>query len=226
MRKLVGRVLLFAGLATVTSSANAVPLRSPQVAFNIGPLQGFMNILDPGFNVGTSQLNVPAWSVPTTYVTSFLLELRGDPGGGNSVGVYNPTVGAPRLFQVFPPAATPGWSAQIGFGRGNLLVGLFDQNSVFIGQTFFAGVNPSNFGYYAQGQCGTWFSQDSLNQPPAPQALTYVDSDHEDAYWVCFEKCPYDPNSSTFDGVIVSLWQPDFVPAARESWGRVKSMYR
>src|SRR5262245_51702078 len=151
-------VLAVTTVALVAGTASALPLRAPQVVFNYAPLQGYLNVVDPGINVATDQLDAQVWSTSITGNTDFTLMLRTGLGQGVNFGVYNgggPPV--PPLYQVFPGAAAAGWFAALHFGGGNLVVTLFDQNSIIQGQAFYAGVSASNFGFYIQGPCGTWY---------------------------------------------------------------------
>jgi len=214
--------LAIAGLALFTTTASALPLRSPQVVFNYAPLQGYLNVVDSGINVATDQLDAQVWSVSITGNTDFTLMLESPIGAGNSVGVYNGPAAVPALFQVFPPAAGPGWYATLHFGGGNLIVTLFDQNSNIQGQNFYPGVNQNAFGFYTQGQCGTWFSQDFRN--PNPQVLSYASNNLPGDYWVCFEACPYGA-ASTFDGVVINIQSVRPTPVAPTSWGKLKAIY-
>ncbi len=51
--------LVAGGLAILASHAAAVTLRSPQVAFDSGPLQAYVNEVEPGHDVRTEQLDAP-----------------------------------------------------------------------------------------------------------------------------------------------------------------------
>ncbi len=223
MMKWVQRSLVLAGLLFVATGANAFPLRAPQVPFNNPPLQGFLNIVDPGIATIGGQLDAQTWAVAITGNTDFTLVLKNGPGQVNSVGVYNGPAAIPVLFQVFPPNAIPGWYAALHFGGGNLVVSLFDQNSIFMGQTTYLGVNPNNFGFYTQGPCGTWFSQDFRN--PQPQMLAYASPGTPGDYWLCFEACPYGAGGTTFDGVVINVQSVKPTPAVNKTWGAVKGLY-
>jgi len=218
-------LLVFAVLAValVVAPASAIPLRSPQVAFNYLPLQSYLNVVDPGINVATDQLDAQAWSTSITGNTDFTLMLKTGLGQGDAFGVYNAASGPP-LFQVFPAGAVAGWYATLHFGGGNLIVSLFDQNSVFQGQSFYPGVNQNNFGFYIQGPCGLWFSQDARNGG-APQMLTYASLGNPGDFWLAWEECAYNPGA-TFDGVVVNIQSVHPVKAQTQSWGSVKAQYR
>ena len=223
MNRWATRSLVFAATLFFATSAHAFALRSPQVVFNSGPLQGFLNIADVGINVNTDQLDAQAWSTSFTGNTDFTLVLKGGAGGGNAVGVYNAAAAIPALFQVFPPAAIPGWFAALHFSGGNLTVNLFDQFSNFMGSTSYPGVSATNFGFYTQGSCGLWFSQDFRN--PMPQMLAYASNATPGDYWLCWSACPSNP-LSTFNDVVLNIQSVRPTPANSKSWGKLKIQYR
>jgi hypothetical protein len=217
-------VLAITVLALVAGPASALNLRSPQVVFNTPPLQGYLNIVDPGINVATQQVDAQSWSTSITGNADFTLMLKTGLGQGDAFGVYNAAVGPP-LFQVFPAGAVAGWFAQMHFALGNLVVTLFDQNGIIQGQTFYPGVSASNFGFYIQGPCGTWFSQDSRNGPGQPQMLTYSSLGNPGDFWLAWEECAFNP-ASTFDGVVINVQSIHPTPVKTMTWGSVKHTYR
>jgi hypothetical protein len=223
MMKWVPRSLAIAGLLFVATSASAFPLRVPQVVFNSAPLQAYLNIVDTGINANTDQMAAQTWSVAFTGNSDFTLTLRNGFGNGTAVGVYNGADVAPALRLVFPPVAIPGWYAALHFAGGNLTVSLFDQNSVFQGQVTYPAVNPNNFGYYIQGPCGVWYSQDFRN--PLPQVLEYASNATLGDYWIAFSACQSGANS-TFNDVVINVQSVRPVPAANSTWGQVKNQYR
>jgi hypothetical protein len=222
----VSATVALASLMLMASSAFAAfPLRSPQVVFNYGPLQGYLNVVDTGINVATDQLDAQVFSVSITGNTDFTLMLETGGGVASSIGVYNGPDAVPALDQVFPAAAVPGWYATLHFGSGNLVVGLFDQFSVFQGSTTYLGVNANNWGLYIQTPSGAVrYSQDSRN--PGPQALTYASNDTPGDYWECFEAAPYVASSSTFNNVVLNLQSVRPTPVHGSTWGKIKATYR
>ncbi len=220
-------VLALVGALLPATTASAFTYRASQVVFNYVPLQNYLNIVDTGINVATQQVDAQVWSVGVTGNTDFTLTLRNGPGNFSVIGVYNgdnPLV----LFPVFPAAAQPGWYAALHFGGGSLWVSLFDQFNVFQGQTVYGGVTQNKFGFYIQGPAGLFFSQDWRNAPPtgAPQVLTYASNDLPGEYWECFEALPYNPATSTFDGVVLNLQSVKPTPARATTWGRIKAQYK
>src|SRR5512143_2230737 len=222
--------LALVGAVLPATTASALTYRSPQVVFNYGPLQGYLNVVDSGINVATQQVDAQVWAVGVTGNTDFTLTLKTGAGVASSIGVYNgndPNP-VPALFQVFPGAAQQGWYAALHFGGGSLWVSLFDQNNVFQGQVVYGGVNQNNFGFYIQGPGGLWFSQDGRNPPPTghPQVLTYASNDLPGEYWECFEALPYDAATSTFDSVVLNLQSVKPTPARATTWGQIKAQYK
>src|SRR5262245_48256016 len=133
---------LFKGLGTMSvtlallvataSMASAFNLRAPQVPVLGGTLQGYLNGVGESINVNTDQLDAQVWTASISGNASFtlMIELSGN-AAGNNIGIYNtggPPV--PPLYQVFPGAAAAGWFASAHFQGGNLVVTLFDNNSI------------------------------------------------------------------------------------------------
>lgn len=223
-------VVALACLGLLASAASAaLPLRVPQVVFNYLPLQSYLNVVDPGINVATDQVNAQVWSVSITGNTDFTLMLETGIGQYEAFGIYDATapIGPnPPLFQVFPPYAVAGWFAALHFGGGNLVVTLFDQNSIIQGQTFYAGVNPNAFGFYIAGATSfILLSEDIRNPGGSPQMLTYNSVALPGDFWLCFEEHLYTAQS-TFDGVVVNVQSIRPVPAVSTTWGQVKGQYR
>jgi hypothetical protein len=219
----VTAVALIAGAASAT-----VPLRSPQVAFFPGPLQTYLNSIDPGINVATDQLNAQAWSISFTGNADFTLMLKSALGTGAAFGVYDATqpVGPfPPLYQIFPGGAIAGWYAELHFiSGGGLLVTQHNQFGVIVGQVTYPAITGSNFGFYIQSLGGDWFSQDSRNLP-SPQMLTYGSPGSPGDFWLCWNVPPYDPGSATFSDVVIAVESVHPVPTKSVTWGAVKSTY-
>jgi len=204
------------------------PLRATQVTFNTTQLQNYLNLYNPGppaINVTTDQLDAQQWTSSVSGNADFtlMIELTGN-AASNSIGIYN-VVGS-GLFQVFPGAATSGWSALAHFSGGNMVVTLFDNNSVLQGQTFYPGVSQSDFGFYLQGPGGLFFSEDSRNGNN-PQVLTFAGSGNNFGdWWVCFADTHYSPSNTTFASAILLCQSIVPTPTSNKSWGQVKSGYR
>ena len=221
-------VVAITAVALIAGSASAVPPRSPQVVFNGGPLQAYLNSIDPGINVATDQLDAQVWSISFTGNAEFTLMLRSNIGNGAAFGVYDATqpIGPfPPMYQVFPGGAVAGWYAELHFQSPNLLVTLHNQNGVIMGQTTYPGISGNNFAFYLQSIGGTWFSQDARNTPANPQMLTYASPGSPGDSWLCWNVPPYDPSGTFFD-VLIAVESVHPVPAGATTWGNVKAVYR
>jgi hypothetical protein len=214
-------------LVTIASSAGAFVPRSPQVAFASASLQNYLNSVGESINVATDQLDGEVWASSVSGHAAFTLMMELSAAApANAIGVYNINDPVPALFQVFPPVAGPGWYAVASFSGGNLVVSLFDNNSTYLGQSFYAGVNANAFGFYLQGPGGLFFSDDARNGG-LPQELTYAGTGQNFGdWWQCFEDSPYIATASDFDDAILLL--QSVVPIANEdaTWGGVKNLYR
>ena len=222
-------VAVAVALLLTVSVASAFGPRVPQIGFNNASLQAYLNVNDGGINTLTDQVNGQVWTASISGNATFtlMIELTGT-AAANAIGVYNdngPPV--PPLFQIFPGAATAGWFATAHFGGGNLVVTLFDNNSIIQGQTFYAGVNANAFGFYLQGPGGTFFSRDSRNPGGNAQILTYLGTGQNFGdWWECFEDTQYAQGDQDFDDAVLLL--QSVVPTATDgsSWGKIKTLYR
>lgn len=234
--RLVRRVspwALAAGLALAVALASASPSsafgpRVPQIAFPSASLQGYLNGVGESINVLTDQVDAQTWVSSISGNSSFtlMIELAGS-ATFNSIGVYNAgdPSGFPPLFQIFPGAAAAGWFATAHFSGAGMVVTLFDQLSVVQGQTAFPGVDASNFGFYIHSPGGTFYSQDYRNLGHA-HVLTYLGTGRNFGdWWECFEDLPWSENAIDFDDAVLLLQSVAPTPAARNSWGAIKSLY-
>ena len=241
MRRVVTTVLpigLIAAIAVAAIAPNAFAfnLRSPQIV--IPPtspdgvtLQDYLNSIGETINVETDQLDAQVWDgsgAPANKTFTLLIELAGN-APQNAIGVYNSSDGSsPTLFQMFPGAATAGWFVNAHFASGSLTVQLFDNNGIFQGQTTYAGVNASSFGFYLQGPGGTFYSEDYRNGGSLAQILTYAGTGVDAGDWFeCFEDLPRSVSSdSDFQDAILLLQAVVPTPTHDQSWGQVKRTYR
>jgi hypothetical protein len=212
-------------VASVSPSAAA--LRAPQIAFCEGSLQSYLTGVGESINVLTDQVDAQVWTtgVSGNADLTIMVEMAGY-ADQNAIGVYNTAVPNPTLFQVFPGAAGPGWSAYLHFGGGNLIVTLFN-NGVPQGSTTHVGVDPHLFGFYLQGPGGTFYTQDWRNGGLA-QVLTYLGTGiNSGDKWVCFEDLPYQyPNCLTdFEDAVLLVQSLNPVPAYGTTWGQLKALY-
>ena len=241
----IAAVCIGVALLAVASTASAA-LRSPQVAYANASLQSFLDAADGGVSTLTDQFDGQTFSTSFSGNTDFTLVLRQSAGGRqNSVGVYNTLdpASSPVLFQLFPSAATAGWSAFCHWAPGGgLAVNLYDSSfpPVLQGTTIYSGVDRAHFSFYLanagspaiarglgpQTIGGTYYSQDSRNGNN-PQVLTYRGTGaNASDWWECFEDAPYDAATSVFTGVVLELQSVVPTPVSGTTWGRLKATYR
>lgn len=229
LRSLAALTLVAAAVAFAAPAQAQFPLRVPQVTVNPGDgaLQGYFNSVGEAINVATDQRDAQTWSttISGNSTFTFMLEIAGM-AGQNTIGVYNGGAVAPALYPVFPGAAGPGWFAVASFGSsGSLVVTLFDNNSVFQGQSVYAGVTRTNFGFYIQNQTGTYYSQDYRNAGFA-HVLTYAGTGQNlGCWWQCFEDLPNGGADWDFNDAVLFVESVNPVPAGKSSWGQIKSLY-
>lgn len=217
-------------LMVMTTAANAFTPRSPQVPFCSTSLQNYLNSVGETITTTSDQLDAQVWSTSVSGNSTFTLmvEFAGN-ANSNNIGVYNGNGGAsPPLYLVFPGAASAGWYATAHFGTGGqLIVSLFDNNSNFIGQTSYSGVNRNEFGFYLQGPGGLFYSQDYRNAGGNPQVLTYAGTGQNFGdWWECFEDLPYTNTcSADFEDAVLLIQSVSPVGVHSVTWGAVKSLY-
>ncbi len=220
---------LFTAALLFATSAHAFPLRSPQVVFPNASLQAYLNSQGESINTLTDQVNSQTFITSVSGNTEFtlMIELAGN-APNNNIGIYNGNDpnGLPALFQLFPGAASAGWFCSAHFAFGQLVVTLFDQNSVVQGQTVYNGVDQNNFGFYIQGPAGIHFSQDFRNGGNA-HMLTYAGTGRNSGdWWECFEDSPWSDGAVDFDDAVLLLQSVAPTPNATHSWGSIKRLYR
>lgn len=216
-------------LAVSAAPGHAFDPRNPQVVFNSASLAAYFASVNQTFNVTTDQLDGQVWSSNVSGNAEFtiMLELAGN-APVNGIGIYN-TLDPPNppLFQVFPGAAGPGWFATAHFASGNLTVTLFDNNSAFLGQTFYAGVDAAHFGFYVQGPGGTFYSQDARNPGGLPQMLTYAGTGTEYGdWWMAMEDLAFVTGDADFDDAVLLLQSVVPTAARPHTLGSIKARYR
>ena len=196
---------------------------------NGGTLQAYLNGVGESINVSTDQLDAQTWNTSISGNSTFTLmvEFAGN-AASNNIGVYNAGAAVPPLFLVFPGAATNGWFATCHFAGGNMVVTLFDNNSIIQGQTSYAGVTANNFGFYLQGPGGTFYSQDSRNPGGLAQMLTFAGTGQNFGdWWECIEDLTAAGGADyDFDDAILLLQSVGPTPTANRSWGAIKSLYK
>jgi hypothetical protein len=221
-------------VATLSSSASAFSLRSPQVVFNSFALQGYLtNVVGESINTNTDQLDAQSFQSSVSGNATFTLqiELTSSFSGSNDIGIYNalsPPSPAPTQYLLFPGGATAGWFVTCHFSSsGNLLVYLFDQNGTLQGLTSYSGVDRNHFGFYLDGPAGLWYSQDARNGVVRAQVLTYAGTGRNYGdWWECFEDQPYNTQFSDFNDAVLLLQSVAPTPTNAKSWGTLKALYR
>ena len=212
-------------IALLATGASAA-LRAPQVVVLGGTLQGYLNSVGEAINVQTDQQDIQTWQSTVSGNSTFtlMIELSGD-AAVNSVGLYNASVAAPPLYQVFPGAASAGWFAVASFETGptRVVVNLFDDMANLVGTTTYLGADATNFGYYLNGTNGTFYTQDSRNPGNSAHALTYAGTGvNSGPWWLCWE----DGTDQDFDDSVLFLESVAPTPVSKTTWGAVKRRFR
>jgi len=230
MKRLVTMFVSMLMLAVFAASASAAP-RVPQIVVNGGTLQGYLNSVSETINVNTDQLDIQRWTstVSNNSTFSIQVEFSGN-AGSNSVGLYNASLAAPPLYQVFPGAATAGWFAIASFRTApiRVVVNLFDNNAAPQGNITYLGADKNDFGFYLQQQGGlVLYTQDSRNGGNA-QALTYAGNGiNSGSWWLCWEDAtPAQGADNDFDDFVLFLESVNPTPVSKTSWGELKTRFR
>jgi hypothetical protein len=217
------------GALAFAPAAGAFSLRSPQVAFNSGPLQGALTGYGESINVTTDQLDAQRWqsSVSGNSTFTLMVELTAN-AASNNIGVYNASAASPTLYQLFPGAAGPGWFVTCHFSAGGgLSVFLYDDTGALQGTTSYTGVDRNDFGFYIQGPGGTYFSQDGRNPGLSAQVLTFAGSGANFGdWWEAFEDSSVAGGDKDFNDAVLLLQSIAPTPTRGQSWGGLKASYR
>lgn len=226
-------ITLFVLAADVRSAHSA--LRVPQVQFQSGILQEYLNAVGESLDVNTAQLDAQHWGagISNNSTVTIDVEILGN-AAGDTFGLYNGDSAAPALYQLFPGAATNGWYAEASFRTSptRVLISLFDNLGVFEGSTTYLGDNRNDFGFYLKGTTGTFYSQDIRNPDHAPHVLSYAGTGiNSGSYWMAFERDPGAPIDHDFADAVMFLQGPGPlstapVPVLRSTWSSVKARFR
>ena len=114
-------------------------------------------------------------------------------------------------------------------GTPTALTSLFDNNTVYQGQTTFTGVDRNHVGFYLfnNSRANPFYSEDGRNSGGSPQVLTYQGTGANALdLWMCFEDSPYVPTIARFVGAILEVESMVPTPALNASWGSLKALYR
>jgi hypothetical protein len=217
-------LVAFAGSATAA-------LRSPQVVFASGGLQGYLNSVGESINCLTDQNDVQLWNTTISNNSTFTLQIElSSRAATNTIGIYNDGPGSPPLYQVFPGAATAGWFATASFKTSptRVVVNLFDNNAVLQGSNIYAGAVNTNFGYYLFGSAGFVYTQDARNLGGFAQALTYAGTGgNAGSWWLCFEeqRIAQGQSDQDYNDAVLFLESVNPTPVSTTSWGQVKARF-
>ncbi len=216
-------------LVAIASTASAA-LRVPQIGVGGGGLQGYLNGVGESIIVNTDQNSAQRWASTVSANSTFTIqvELAGN-APSNSIGLYNASLVAPPLYQVFPGAASAGWFAVASFRTApiRVVVNLFDANAALQGTVTYLGADKNDFGFYLMGPGGLFYTQDARNGGGAAQSLTYAATGiNSGSWWMCWEDVPLAGSDSDFDDAVLFLESLNPVPVSQTSWGQLKSRFR
>jgi hypothetical protein len=215
---------LFA-LAAFAGSASAA-LRVPQVALSDGTLQGYLNSVGESINAATDQNDAQRWASTVSSNSTFTIQVElGAFAPSNTIGIYNASLAAPPLYQVFPGAATAGWFATASFRTGptRVIVNLFDQNAALQGTSTYLGADKTDFGFYLNSPAGLFFTQDARNTGGVAHALTYAGTGlNSGSWWLAFE----DWIDYNYSDCVLFLESVNPTPVSKTTWGSIKARFR
>ena len=233
MKRLATMIIGSIALVAFAGSASAA-LRVPQVTVNGGGLQGYLNGVGESINVLTDQQDVQRWQATVSNNSTFTIqvELAGN-AASNTYGMYNASLAAPPLYQVFPGAATNGWFAVASFRTlpTRVVVNLFDANAALQGTNTYLGADRNDFGFYllqAPGGGGlTFYTQDARNPGSLAQMLTYAGTGiNSGSWWLCFEDLTQSQGSDyDFDDAVLFLESVNPTPVNKTTWGELKARF-
>jgi hypothetical protein len=181
-------------------------------------------------NVLTDQTDVQRWASTVSNNSTFTIqvELAGN-AASNTYGLYNASLAAPPLYQVFPGAATSQWFAIASFRTSpiRVIVNLFDNNASPVGTNTYLGADRNDFGFYLMGPGGLFYTQDARNIGGNPQAVTFPGTGiNSGSWWLCFEDQNFAPGVSDFDDAVLFLESVNPTPVNKTTWGSLKARFR
>lgn len=238
--------LVVLGISVVASQANAFGLRVPQVPVLGGSLQGYLNSQGESINVLTDQQDAQVWAQSASGNALLTIKVEFSvTAGTNTLGIYNASLAAPPLYQVFPGAATNGWFAVMSFRTApvRVVVNLFDNNAALVGTNTYLGTDPNNFGFYLQQAGGAvLYSQDYRNPGGSAQMLAYQGTGiNSGEWWLCWEDTPVNGagaasialaaatgsvSDQDFDDAVMILESVNPLATLPATLGSIKAMYR
>ena len=233
MKRLATMIIGSIALVAFAGSASAT-LRSPQVVVNGGSLQGYLNSVGESINVLTDQQDIQRWQATVSNNSTFTIqvELAGN-AASNTYGLYNASLAAPPLYQVFPGAATNGWFAVASFRTSpvRVIVNLFDASAALQGTNTYLGADRNDFGFYLQQPAGlglVFYTQDARNPGSLAQMLTYAGTGiNSGSWWLCFEDLDLAQGSDRdFDDAVLFLESVNPTPVSKTTWGDLKARFK
>lgn len=218
---------IFVSLLTLVAFAAtaSAALRVPQVPLSDGTLQGYLNVADGGINASTDQEDAQRWASTVSANATFTIQVElGAFAPNNTIGIYNASLAAPPLYQVFPGAASAGWFAVASFRTGptRVVVNLFDNNAALMGTNTYLGADRNDFGFYLNSQSQMSWTQDYRNGAGEARALAYKGTGlNSGQWWLCFE----DWIDYNFSDCVLFLESVNPTPVNKTSWGELKKRF-
>ena len=224
MTRTLAPVAILVVALCLSATANAA-LRSPQIPVSGTALQAFFTSQGQLIDVHTQQLDLQTVSLSVGTTLEFHMPVGSDPNA-NVLGIYDPGLAAPPLYQVFPGSATSGWYAVLSFRSSPMraVVYLFDASSALQGTNTYLGVDPSYLGFYLQAPGATFYSQDERNGGARLLAFNAVGT-LAGSTWFAWETGP-GPGGDFADSIwlVPNALAP--VPVSHASWGTLKQRFR
>jgi hypothetical protein len=219
-------------IAATSAPAAAAP-RVPQIPFASAALQSRFNGLGETINVLTQQQDGLVWGTTVSGNSTFTIQfdLAGNIGDSEmGIAKLNATGNAVTgLATVFPVVADNGWFAVASFRPGGvLIVNLFNQNAIVVGNMSYTGVNGALFGYYLTTGPNTFYSHDGFNSDGKAHALTYAGTgQNAGCWWQAWEDAPIaNYSDADFEDALVFMESLNPTPVSRSTWGQVKARFR
>lgn len=231
MKRLATMIIGLIAFVAFAGSASAA-LRAPQVVVNGGTLQGYLNGVGEAINVMTDQQDIQRWQATVSNNSTFTIQVEFTGNAGtNTYGLYNASLAAPPLYQMFPGAATNGWFAVASFRTAptRVILSLFDASAAFVGSNTYLGADRNDFGFYLQqnpsGQ--VLYTQDARNPGGVAQALTFAGTGiNSGSWWLCFEDTtPAQGSDRDFDDAVLFCESVNPTPVSKTTWGELKSRF-
>ncbi len=226
LMRITVRLAVAVALVLAASGAHA-QFRSPQVAIVSSNLQAVFTSAGQTVNVTTDQRAAQSFQgINVGLPGSLTFAVRNVRGPQWGLAAYDFVATTPVLHELLPGGAPPGWYSLVTYRSGpeRLIISLFDASSIIQGSTTYLGVDPLLQGFaVAADPAGTQYSDDSRNPGQQPRILLFRGTGPfaGDA-WLCVEL----DGDQDFDDAVYRL--EFFAPTStrRDSWGRLKQLYR